>query len=448
MEIKLSKDTRVAILDTLTQEKSFIDFFGSGENVVNLLSAMFPLESMPSEDQRHKNALEDLSRHLILNDDWTAEYLFKDRLRFLEIENKDFVKFIELLVSPDHQVDVDAIHSLVTFFSSFLKAVDCKFVLSGYKNKLPVYKLGIESGAIKNIPIDVKENDIKFISRGIIPFSEKVGNHAKPDVFPSFVLAKNNWNDFHATTLHHLFFYPDRDTVTTIGAIKIMKKEELDTKIPENFTLLNESYCSLGMGDEFYQSLSDAVGDDFISVLFALRDAAFFPMIYEEFEDEEVFKNSLTRSDKIERSSRTMSYRFSGGNIDKRYEFEYKFKPLFSEEATNISFPFSSIGEVPRRMIAVIGKNGTGKTQLLTSLAKNLSDRSSSLFKPMTPAFGKILAVSYSVFDDFEIPNSDVSFNYKYCGLKKADGELLTESVEKGSGTIYPNRLMVSKKGT
>jgi len=170
MKIKLPKETRASIINGLTQEKTFIEFFSNGEKVIKLLSEIFPLKEMPSEDGRLKNADEDLSRHLVLNYDWTSEYLLNDRLKFLEIEDAEFVKFIELMISPTYQLDVDSIHSMVTFFMSHLKALDYKFVLSGYQNKLPIYKLAIESGAIRNMPADVKANSIGRYPKSKTPF--------------------------------------------------------------------------------------------------------------------------------------------------------------------------------------------------------------------------------------------------------------------------------------
>jgi ABC-type multidrug transport system ATPase subunit len=46
---------------------------------------------------------------------------------------------------------------------------------------------------------------------------------------------------------------------------------------------------------------------------------------------------------------------------------------------------------------------------------------------PKTPAFSKVIAVSYSIFDDFEIPKKTATFNYKYCGLLDEKRELLTQ---------------------
>ncbi len=428
MEIKISKEVKNKILESLLKEDSFAAFFQERKRLMSFLSEIFPLDKMPSEDARHKNAEEDFSRHLLTNDDWDMHYVYQKRLNLTEQTDPIFVKFLELLISPDYQTKIDSIHNLITVLSTHLAIEGLKFVLTGYKNNLPIYKLSSEIGPIRNIPKDVKRNDIVFFLKTAHGLPAKTTTHSKPTVFPSLVLTKDNWDDYHARTLHHLFFYSGKGEIFYIGGIKIMKRGEKDTQLPENFLLLDENYCSLGMGEDFYRQISDKTGNDFISILFALRDTAFFPMIYEAFENEEVFKNSLVRDDKTERNSRTVAYTFAGGNLENKYKFKYKFKPLFDEKETEVNFPFASSGDIPKRIIALIGKNGTGKTQLLTSLAKNLSNRNSPLFLPQTPVFGKVLAVSYSAFDTFEIPQSDTSFNYKYCGLKEASGKLLSQA--------------------
>ncbi len=423
--VKISSDTKKEIVNNLLKAEVFLNFFEEREQFIDFLSELWNLNNLPSEDPRHDTASQDFGRHLILNDDWTAEYVLVTRLKLNEEDDLTFIKFIELLISPKYQRDIDSINSLVTFFTTYLKKEAVKFVLTGYENKLPVYQLGENSGSLKNIPKNIKKNTVPFFYLGFKSYPHKIERHPKPTETPSFQLVKDNWNDFNCKTLYYLHYYPNSEEGHCIGAVKIMKREVKDTPLPDKFFLLDETYCSLGMSEEFYKNLSEKVGKDFISVLFALRDTAFFPLICEEFEDDDIFKTSLLRENDAERTLRTASYAFSGGDLAKRYNFKYTFKPLFSDSETEIHFPFSSEGELPRRIFALIGKNGTGKTQLLTSLAKNLSDRESPLFLPQTPIFGKVLAVSYSVFDTFEIPTSDNSFNYKYCGLKDPDGNLL-----------------------
>ena len=44
------------------------------------------------------------------------------------------------------------------------------------------------------------------------------------------------------------------------------------------------------------------------------------------------------------------------------------FKPNYADEATDISFNYSNNGDFPDNLYAIIGKNGTGKTQLISRL--------------------------------------------------------------------------------
>src|SRR5699024_935960 len=109
------------------------------------------------------------------------------------------------------------------------------------------------------------------------------------------------------------------------------------------------------------------------------------------------------------------------------YSFEYKFKPKFSDGDINVRFNFGEAKESTNRVYALIGENGTGKTQLLTSLPIKIAESKDEFFIPKTPLFSKIIAVSYSVFDTFETPKKTIVFNYVYCGLRNEKGELLSE---------------------
>ena len=61
------------------------------------------------------------------------------------------------------------------------------------------------------------------------------------------------------------------------------------------------------------------------------------------------------------------------------------------------------------------------------------------------PVYGKIFTVSYSFFDRFEIPSSDASFNYVYCGLKKSNSAWKTE--EDMLADFYKSVELIKKKG-
>ena len=75
----------------------------------------------------------------------------------------------------------------------------------------------------------------------------------------------------------------------------------------------------------------------------------------------------------------------------------------------------------------MIGKNGAGKTQLLTALPQDIARGNSDMLTPHKPMYSKVIAVSYSTFDNFEIPKKTSDFNYVYCGLRDEKGDVRTK---------------------
>ncbi len=119
------------------------------------------------------------------------------------------------------------------------------------------------------------------------------------------------------------------------------------------------------------------------------------------------------------------------------------FFPDEPEEETKCSFLFEAelkeaaephrlsvvLGNEPRlpdRIMGLIGKNGTGKTWLLGRLAAALSgdEVGGGRFRPRRPAFRRVLAVSYSAFDNFNKPTTKRTFSYIYCGVYDKLGQL------------------------
>ncbi|MGZ6540168.1 MAG: AAA family ATPase, partial [Bacteroidia bacterium] len=110
------------------------------------------------------------------------------------------------------------------------------------------------------------------------------------------------WNDYSYRTIFYLFFY-DADKVRNyVGQTKIIRNDaEFTTIIPNEFTKLEDDFCSMGQTISYYQDLKALLGHNLESVLFALRDVAFFPKILESFERLEKYKLSIIRSDRVER---------------------------------------------------------------------------------------------------------------------------------------------------
>jgi len=428
---EISKKTRLELYKTLIKEKNII-FDQTGEKWMQFLNSIWDLRAMPSEDQRYTNAYDDVVQHTVNNDDWKLDELFLERLKLLE-DNEIYVKFLESIVHPNFRENEDDIIKFVLLINSYIEDEKLILTIVSYDdNSLPVYNI-IE-----------KENSLPYsdLLKNTIPFyvikkpnghSNQISSHPRPEKTPCFVLVFNDmWNDYGYSTDFSLFYYSDNtiadDQVKNYGIIKITHGAAgVIDEIPDDFLELDEKFCSLGQTYEFYETLKASTGKYFESVLYALKDAAFFSDIYEKFEKNEIFNTSLIRYDEPEQLLRSVKYRLYGFDLSNLYSFKYTFLPKYSNEPEDIDFNFNNNHELPNRIFAIIGKNGTGKTQLITSLPIEIAKKESSKFIPRTPMFSKVIAVSYSVFDKFEIPKSTVLFDYVYCGLLNEKRELLTE---------------------
>lgn len=261
---------------------------------------------------------------------------------------------------------------------------------------------------------------------------EKTGNIETP----FFTLHYDRWDDYNRKTSFSLTYHgTDRQRVH-VGYVKIMHETEFRTIdfIDTEFDQLDDIYCSLGQSIEYYDRLLTLLDHDrslFEQVLDSLNDAAFFSAVGDRFEYNSNFRASLVRnSEALEAFKQAMPIIY---NIPKQRNFIFTYRCDLEHTAGNhkVDFNFGDSKILPSRIISLIGKNGTGKTQFLAKFALDLSGQSKSrlkndTFSPERPLFSKVIAVSYSAFDKFARPQKDKSFSYWYCGLKDEDGRVLS----------------------
>lgn len=428
--MNLTKKIRLDILRVLLSEP---DLFGKPQdemNVIKFLDEMFDLKSLPSEDNRYSNAYDDAFQHLVNNYDWEYEYVFTERFNIID-DNDTFISFLNKIIHPNIRTNEDDITRYYLIINPYLEKEKLNFSLDSYSDDgLSIYE--VKKYDSKNvIPPTIIENKIPFFvdntPRG---FYEYKSSHKSPEIFPCFVLVNHSgWNDFGNKSSYYLFYYKDISDCTNIGIVKIIHQESENTPtvLNDSFSLLNENFCSLGQEYSYYESIKSLFEKTYESVFWALKDAAFFPDILEEFENNYYFRNSLIRFDEQEQLLREVKYRLYDYNLKNLYSFQYSFKPKFADESVDVHFDFDGNKAVPSRVFALIGKNGAGKTQLITSLPIDISMKKNNVFTPKTPLFSKVIAVSFSAFDSFEIPRKTADFYYVYCGLKDSKGELYTE---------------------
>ena len=427
--IRLSKKLKNDILNVIiTQDNSFGDL-SKGDGILDFLSKIWDLRIMPSTDGRYNDAYGDIYQHMVNNDDWDYEYLFITRLEILE--NDDiFQRFLQTVLNPEIRKTEDSIMKFYLLINPYLEKENYGLFITDYTSEeLPVYEIK-DKKDIDEIPIGIKQNNIPFfVVLNPDGRADRASSHASPTEFPSFILALNNgWNDYGMNTEFNLFYYLDDNDYEYIGEVKIINLETNITEvIEEKFTILNENFCSLGQEFSYYDNLKNKLGKNFESILWALKDAAFYPEIQDKFEQESSFINSLIRYDGPEQLLREAKYKIYDYDLSNLYSFKYTFSPKFSDTSLDIDFNFNNKGIFPDRIYAIIGKNGTGKTQLMTSLPIDIYKKADENFTPKTPMFSKVIAVSYSAFDTFEIPKKTATFNYLYCGLKDENGERMTD---------------------
>jgi hypothetical protein len=241
---------------------------------------------------------------------------------------------------------------------------------------------------------------------------------------PTFQLIKDNWNDwFKWYTLYSVRAILPDEQLVDLGQVKIgrkgMTEDQGSTELPNMFEALDQTYFSVGQGENYYETLM-SLGDEIRpAYLIAMRDCAFTPAILDENASEPVLHNSLLRD--IDQSRvRERFNRLARGQIAlSPYSFEYQFPadPLALTPAPVLSFAVQPDSLPATNIHVLIGRNGVGKTRCFDFLARSFlgmpaADPQQPVGKlrnlvpdPWTmepdedPGFAGLVTVSFSAFD-------------------------------------------------
>ena len=72
--------------------------------------------------------------------------------------------------------------------------------------------------------------------------------------------------------------------------------------------------------------MRNVLGGEAPTVLNQLRDVAFYESIYKQFEDDNILKTSLLRTNESEKARREGRYYLYGRNMDDAYAFSYNYR--------------------------------------------------------------------------------------------------------------------------
>lgn len=277
-------------------------------------------------------------------------------------------------------------------------------------------------------------------------FIEVLAPRSTPKGSGDFYLIQDKWNDYMFETQYQLYLsekYTEDKEAKFIGTVKILKKgqtksDSLQLKVG-NLEPLNDDFCSLGQSLDYYQRLAELDSNLRNPLLDYLRDVIAYPDYIEQFQDEKGWIVSLMRDIKKDDDIFVLAPFVINQNYDTLPSLDLTFEFSTPQIDHPIKFDFSSptygfMDEtLPSRMSVVIGRNGSGKSTLLSKISRiafaSAKDRNNSSlqkvgqFQPTGLGFPKILNITYSAFDSFQVP-----------GIYQDEKEQIIKDLKHGQG--------------
>ncbi|MGL5053622.1 MAG: AAA family ATPase [Cetobacterium sp.] len=249
-----------------------------------------------------------------------------------------------------------------------------------------------------------------------------------------FYLEDRNWNDFGYNTTFVLYYMDNSKEIIEIGPVKILNIDNKDTGrilLKNKYIILDENFISLGQNYEYYENIFKVPNFNGEKILEKLRD-------WSSYTDDKrvVFKSLKGFRDSILRDWIASSIIENVDDFIKNFTLErelnskyiYKTQIGGSENECEIDIDFSSHGDLPYRNFVIVGKNGVGKTSLLTKLAEDLNARKELAFSEKIPEYKKILMFYYGKDLEFEI---DETSKLKKINIKEKILQNLGEKLNK-----------------
>ena len=280
----------------------------------------------------------------------------------------------------------------------------------------------------------------------------------KGDYRSKIILNYDNWNDYCYRTSFGMYYCDANADVHEIGFLKIYYynndeartnnySEHTKDSIGSSIEQLGPLYCSLGQDLSYYRNLKDFFPEEHLDILKRLNDIAIFDDIKNRFIDEHGVKSSLLRFSGAEKAlSEANSIITNQQLIEKDISFSYRVTVPYDDIPVVLDFDFQQNVHIPYRINILIGKNGTGKTQILSRLANSLSgftdNREIGCFTEKRPPIDKVMSISYSAFDSFRKPPDEMAdgrtvFSYVYCGIQSEHGTLSLGQLKQNLKNAY-----------
>jgi len=264
--------------------------------------------------------------------------------------------------------------------------------------------------------------------------------------YPLIALRRDTWNDYGFETRFKVSFWPsaNEEDKVALGAVKIAKlgmvssDPSMRTQLVGAYPGLGEEYFSLGQSVDYYEKLGAMTAAERQAYGQAMRDIPLLHLDRSSLEREDVFRISFLRTGSAHAALDYALEKFGGGT-DLIGDFVLETQLDGAPRPHRIPFCFEPDHGLPHRINVLVGINGVGKTQLMANLAVLLSryepkqterdrEEKGESFEALgslvpRPSFYRVLAVSFSAFDDFYLPTikEGADFQYTYCGLRRRE---------------------------
>lgn len=183
-------------------------------------------------------------------------------------------------------------------------------------------------------------------------------------------LVHENWNDFGYNYLYEVHYTDNDSNFFFLGETRIMSEESLEEILKRNgYECLDDNCVSLGLYT-FYENLLELEDEEVKKYLLeSIKDCIYNPKLYERFKEKEGMNESLLRNtDGYKEVYEEYSVLLEKGEY-RQTPFELDIK-LDSNNEQTIKINVVPESTPPTNIHAIIGRNASGKTQLLEAIIK------------------------------------------------------------------------------
>jgi AbiJ N-terminal domain 3/Abortive infection C-terminus len=135
---KITAITRRNIADELSVGK--LNYHGRLDEP-DFLSRLFDLKRLPSRDSRYANAYDDIYKHMIMNNDWEADWVFTDtRFNLIHSPDEEYLRFLVETLHPAARMDEAEIIKMQELYNNHLVADGYEIIQVSEISGKPVFE--------------------------------------------------------------------------------------------------------------------------------------------------------------------------------------------------------------------------------------------------------------------------------------------------------------------